>query len=200
MANTTIGIAAALIVIGVVGYVATDRQSATALIPAFLGLLLLAFGWLARNAAYRKHAMHAVAVFALLGLLGTVRRPHPAARRHHDPGRDLAGTDGNPDRRTPCALRQVLHRRSKTEGARLTSASGRLKPASLHPQRRHRMKPRRPPRGDRARQDRDDEHRRRGPRDDERVAARHLIQLARQQPRDAHRTGQSRPATPPSSG
>ena len=72
MAHTTIGIAAALIVIGVVGYVATDRQSATALIPAFLGLLLLAFGWFARNQAYRRHAMHAVAVFALLGLLGTV--------------------------------------------------------------------------------------------------------------------------------
>ena len=71
MANTTIGMAAALIVIGVVGYVATDRQSATALIPAFLGLLL-ASGWLARNEAYRKHAMHAVAAFALLGLLGTI--------------------------------------------------------------------------------------------------------------------------------
>jgi hypothetical protein len=72
MANTTIGIAAALIVIGVVGYVVTDRQSATALIPAFLGLLLLAFGLLARNEGYRKHAMHAVAAFALLGLLGTI--------------------------------------------------------------------------------------------------------------------------------
>ena len=72
MANTTIGIAAALIAVGVVGYVSTDRQSATALIPAVLGVLLLAFGWLARNDAYRKHAMHAVAVVALLGLLGTI--------------------------------------------------------------------------------------------------------------------------------
>jgi hypothetical protein len=72
LANTTIGIAAALIVIGLVGYVATDRQSATALIPALLGGLLLAFGWLARNAAYRKHAMHVVAAFTLLGLLGTI--------------------------------------------------------------------------------------------------------------------------------
>jgi hypothetical protein len=73
VANTTIGIASGLIVIGVVGYVATDRQSATALIPAVLGLLLLVFGWLARNEAYRKHAMHAVALIALLGLLGTIR-------------------------------------------------------------------------------------------------------------------------------
>ena len=72
MANTTISIAAVLIVIGVVGYVATDRQSATALIPAFLGLVLLVLGWLARNAASRKHAMHAVAVLALLGLVGTI--------------------------------------------------------------------------------------------------------------------------------
>ena len=73
MANTTVGIAAALIVVGVVGYVATDRQSATALIPAVLGLLLVALGWLARTDAYRKHAMHAVAVVALIGLLGTFR-------------------------------------------------------------------------------------------------------------------------------
>jgi hypothetical protein len=61
-----------LVAIGVVGYVATERQSATALIPAFLGLLLLALGWLARNDVYRKHAMHAVAVLALVGLLGTI--------------------------------------------------------------------------------------------------------------------------------
>jgi hypothetical protein len=72
LAHTTIGVAAALIVIGVVGYVATDRQSATALIPSVLGVLLLAFGWFARNQAHRRHAMHAVAVVALLGLLGTV--------------------------------------------------------------------------------------------------------------------------------
>jgi hypothetical protein len=73
LANTTLGIAAALIAVGVAGYVITDRQSATALIPAALGLLLVVFGWLARTDAYRKHAMHAVAVVALLGLLGTFR-------------------------------------------------------------------------------------------------------------------------------
>jgi len=72
VANATMGIAAVLIVVGVVGYVGTDRQSATALIPAFLGLLLLALGWLARNQASRKHAMHAVSVVALLGLMGTI--------------------------------------------------------------------------------------------------------------------------------
>jgi hypothetical protein len=72
LANTTIGIAAALIAIGLVGYFGTGRQSATALIPAVLGLLLLALGWLARSEAYRKHAMHGVAALALLGLLGTI--------------------------------------------------------------------------------------------------------------------------------
>jgi hypothetical protein len=72
LANTTIGIAAALIAVGVIGYIATDRQSATALIPAFLGLLLLAFGWSAKNDAYRKHAMHGAAAVALLGVLGTI--------------------------------------------------------------------------------------------------------------------------------
>jgi hypothetical protein len=72
LANTTLGIAAALIVIGVVGYIATERQSVTALIPAFLGLMFLVFVWFARSEAYRKHGMHAVAVVALLGLLGTI--------------------------------------------------------------------------------------------------------------------------------
>ena len=84
MANTTFGIAAALIVIGVVGYVATDRQSATALIPAFLGLLLLAFGWLARNEAYRKHAMRCSAYWepseASSGC-SAEPRPRPRSRR-----------------------------------------------------------------------------------------------------------------------
>jgi hypothetical protein len=72
LANTTIGIAAALIAVGVVGYARTGGVSVTALIPAFIGLLLLLLGWLARHEAYRKHAMHGVAVLALLGLLGTI--------------------------------------------------------------------------------------------------------------------------------
>jgi hypothetical protein len=70
--NVTIGIAVALVVVGVAGYAATGGVSVTALIPAFIGVLLLILGWLARNEAYRKHAMHAVAVFALLGVLGTI--------------------------------------------------------------------------------------------------------------------------------
>ena len=113
--------AAALIVIGVVGYVATDRQSATALIPAFLGLLLLAFGWLARNEAYRKHAMHAVAAFALLGLLGTIGGLIRLLGGTTTPAAISQGcANGNPDRHAPGALCQVLHRRTKTEGARMT--------------------------------------------------------------------------------
>jgi peptide/nickel transport system permease protein len=62
-----------LILLGVVGYIASGAASITALIPAFLGAPVLAAGVLALNEARRKHAMHAAAALALLGVLGTVR-------------------------------------------------------------------------------------------------------------------------------
>ncbi len=48
--------------------------SITALIPAFFGLPIALLGVLALSDAYRKHAMHAVAVLALLGLLAPTAR------------------------------------------------------------------------------------------------------------------------------
>lgn len=72
MANTTIGFGVALILVGIVGYVATGAASVTALIPAIIGLLLLTFGIIARNERMRKHAMHGAAVVGLLGFLGSV--------------------------------------------------------------------------------------------------------------------------------
>lgn len=43
----------------------------TATIPIWIGLILVVAGAIARNAAYRKHAMHAAAAVALLGALGS---------------------------------------------------------------------------------------------------------------------------------
>ena len=76
MAKTTMLIGALLCVLGVVSYgmggqTGTAARSATALIPAAFGalLLLLGFGALAMPAA-RKHFMHAAAAVGLLGALG----------------------------------------------------------------------------------------------------------------------------------
>jgi hypothetical protein len=73
MAGTTIIFGVVLILLGVMGYVMTGGASITALIPALFGLVLLALGVIARNDAYRKHAMHAAVVVGLLGFLGSAR-------------------------------------------------------------------------------------------------------------------------------
>ena len=61
-----------LIAIGATGYVATEMASVTALIPAFLGIVFVICGFLARNEAMLKHAMHAAALVALIGFGATV--------------------------------------------------------------------------------------------------------------------------------
>ena len=73
MASTTIGLGAALIVLGLAGYGLTGAASLTALIPAAFGLLLVLAGVLARNERWRMHAMHAAVLVALLGFLGSAR-------------------------------------------------------------------------------------------------------------------------------
>jgi hypothetical protein len=69
-----------LILLGVVGYVATGMASITALIPAMVGAVFLVLALVARNPSARKHVMHAAVALALLGLLGTVPRIIPAVR------------------------------------------------------------------------------------------------------------------------
>ena len=73
MPATTIALGAALIVLGLAGYVLTGAVSLTALIPAAFGVLLVLAGVLARNERMRMHAMHAAVLIALLGFLGSVR-------------------------------------------------------------------------------------------------------------------------------
>jgi hypothetical protein len=61
-----------LVVVGLVGYVATDAASVTALLPTVLGLPILGLGLWAGNEERRRTAIHAALVVALLGLLGTL--------------------------------------------------------------------------------------------------------------------------------
>jgi hypothetical protein len=72
MAKLSVGFGVALILLGLVGYFATGAQSPTALIPAGVGLLLVALGLLARNPKLRMHAMHGAALVGLLGFAGSV--------------------------------------------------------------------------------------------------------------------------------
>jgi hypothetical protein len=63
---------ALLVLIGVVAYIVTSASSVTALIPAFVGGLLLVCAALAGREALRRHAIHAALVVALLGALGSL--------------------------------------------------------------------------------------------------------------------------------
>lgn len=63
----------ALVALGVGGYFGLGRESITALIPAFFGAPMFILGLLASRSSgkTRMHLMHAAAVLALLGLLGS---------------------------------------------------------------------------------------------------------------------------------
>jgi hypothetical protein len=79
MARLTITIGILLTLLGVAFYVgltidAGTRPSVTALIPAFAGLPILLLGVAALKESIRKHAMHGVALLALLGFLLPVGR------------------------------------------------------------------------------------------------------------------------------
>ena len=69
MARITIGIGLLLTGIGLAGYF-PDKPSITALIPAFVGGVLVVLGLLALSDRLRKHSMHLAAMVGLLGFLG----------------------------------------------------------------------------------------------------------------------------------
>ena len=56
--------------LGLTGYVSSGNEHPTALIPAFFGLLLAIFGFLARDEKRRMMAMHIAVTVGLLGFLG----------------------------------------------------------------------------------------------------------------------------------
>lgn len=72
MVSLTLVISVALIATGVVAYIATGFASVTALIPAFVGVLLLVCALIARSEKARTPALIVALVLALLGAGGSV--------------------------------------------------------------------------------------------------------------------------------
>ena len=72
MARISIVCGVVLIALGVVVTVASDSQSMTSLIPAFIGAVFLLLGVAgAAKPSLNHHAMHAAAALSLLAILGS---------------------------------------------------------------------------------------------------------------------------------
>lgn len=71
MPGLAVGFGAGLTALGFGSYFASGQTSLTALIPALFGIVLIALGLLARRLATTKHAMHAAALVALIGIAGS---------------------------------------------------------------------------------------------------------------------------------
>jgi hypothetical protein len=71
LASLVVGIG--LVILGLGAYFGLGRESVTALIPAFFGVPLVILGAVAAKSSgkLRMHLMHAAAVLALLGLVGS---------------------------------------------------------------------------------------------------------------------------------
>lgn len=73
MPSFTVRVGILLVVFGVASYAMSQGVSVTALIPSFVGALLAVCGIVAlRSPAARPHAMHAAALIAVVGVLGTI--------------------------------------------------------------------------------------------------------------------------------
>ncbi len=87
MPKIALAVGAVLVAVGVWAYTASGPgASPTALIPAFLGLLIAGAGAVGlRGGPARRHAMHAAAAVALLGVLGSLGQliASPAAGSEH---------------------------------------------------------------------------------------------------------------------
>lgn len=72
MTTLTYTIGGILTAVGIIAYVATGAVSITALIPTFVGVLLLICAALAHKPALRRHSIHAALMIALLGAAGAL--------------------------------------------------------------------------------------------------------------------------------
>lgn len=73
MAKTSIIYSIIFILIGVIAWAVTGMEQATALIPAYFGVIVLILGAISLyKENLTRHMMHAAMVLVLLGLLGSV--------------------------------------------------------------------------------------------------------------------------------
>jgi len=80
MPRISVAFGAVLFLVGLVFFLKTGLHF-TALIPSFIGFILIICGLVGAQELRRKHAMHAAAVAALLGFLGCVGG-FPKVARH----------------------------------------------------------------------------------------------------------------------
>lgn len=73
MPQLAMAVGVLLVITGLVGFFVSVTASLTALIPAVLGALFVLTAGIARRESARRHAMHAAAVLALLGFLGSLQ-------------------------------------------------------------------------------------------------------------------------------
>ncbi len=73
MPRITVVFSVLYIALGLAGYFLTGAVHTTALIPAFIGVVLLVLGLLGSKEKLRMHVMHAALLIGLLALLGTAR-------------------------------------------------------------------------------------------------------------------------------
>ena len=91
MPLVTIVVGVLLVVLGVVSYQQSDVHAPTALIPAYVGGVLVLLGAIALSPGARKHAMHLAVIVGLLGFLAAVGRLVSTLARGNTPTR-LSGT------------------------------------------------------------------------------------------------------------
>jgi hypothetical protein len=72
MTRLTTIVGALLVLTGVVAFVVTSTSSVTALIPAFVGGLLLICAAISSRPKLHRHGIHAALVVALIGALGSL--------------------------------------------------------------------------------------------------------------------------------
>jgi hypothetical protein len=72
MPRITIGFGAALVVLGLVGYIGSGADSVTALIPSVFGVVFVVLGVIGRSDDRRALTMHLAALLALVGIAGSV--------------------------------------------------------------------------------------------------------------------------------